>query len=268
MTILNLNQELAVLEVSGVEAQTYLQGQLTNDIRELAPKTFQYSAHLNHKGRILATFIITSPQENCYYLITNKAVAEKIIPRLKMFILRSKVTLSISPLNLSLSHQQVDNNLGLELSQDNYLTLSLETLSEHQDNNAWHNYLVAHNIPLIYSETMEKIIPQQINYDLLGGINFKKGCYTGQEIVARTHYLGKIKRRLVKFITDQVPQIGQSVVSPLLNNQEVGLIVDYYHDQARNEYHGLLSLQNDCLNAAFLDINNQHKLNCQAIIEE
>ena len=72
MTILNLNNELIMLEISGADATTYLQGQLSNDIRELATKPFQFSAHLNNKGRILATFIITSPSENLYYLITSQ----------------------------------------------------------------------------------------------------------------------------------------------------------------------------------------------------
>lgn len=267
MTILNLNNELIMLEISGADATTYLQGQLSNDIRELATKPFQFSAHLNNKGRILATFIITSPSENLYYLITSQTLADKIIPRLKMFILRSKVNLVLSTKSLSFSTTPQDSIHSLQLSAEHFLIISAEPINDFQiDSNAWHKILVELPFPMIYLDTQEKIIPQQVNFDLIGGINFKKGCYTGQEIVARTHYLGKIKRRMAKFTSQVAPQIGQSVVSPNLDNQEVGIIIDFY--QADNLYHGLISLQNDCIANVFLDESNQHQLNCLPLITE
>ncbi|MBX9597505.1 MAG: hypothetical protein K2X04_02890 [Burkholderiales bacterium] len=263
---LNLNSELAILECSGSDAATYLQGQLSNDIRELNNKPWQFSAHLSNKGRTLATFIITQHQENSYYLITNKDVADKILPRLKMYILRSKVTLAISAKSIYLNDTQIDGGHNLQLSADKYLTISENPQESTIDSNAWHKFLVENTLPMIYLESIEKIIPQQINYDLIGGINFKKGCYTGQEIVARTHYLGKVKRRMAKFTTNTQPQVGQSVVSPLMDNQEVGVIIDCYQD-GQNHY-GLVSLQNNCLDSAYLDTDNQQKLTCTTLIDE
>lgn len=263
---LNLNSELSILECSGNDAATYLQGQLTNDIRELNSKPWQFSAHLNNKGRTLATFIITQHQENSYYLITSKSVIDKILPRLKMYILRSKVTLAISTKSIYLSNTQIDDGHNLQLSTDKYLNISESSQESTTDSNAWHKFLVDNALPMIYLESIEKIIPQQINYDLIGGINFKKGCYTGQEIVARTHYLGKVKRRMAKFTINTQPQIGQGVVSPLMDNQEVGTIIDYYQDG--QNYHGLVSLQNNCLDSAYLDADNQQKLTCTTLIDE
>lgn len=263
---LNLNSELAILECSGSDAATYLQGQLSNDIRELNNKPWQFSAHLNNKGRTLATFIISQYQEHSYYLITSKSVIDKILPRLKMYILRSKVTLTISTKSIYLSDKQIDSSHNLQLSTDKYLNISENLQESTTDSNAWHKFLVENALPMIYLESIEKIIPQQINYDLIGGINFKKGCYTGQEIVARTHYLGKVKRRMAKFTTSIQPQIGQSVVSPLMDNQDIGTIIDYYQDE--QSYHGLVSLQNNCLDSAYLDIDNQQKLTCTTLIDE
>lgn len=260
MTILNLNEELITLEISGTDAAAYLQGQLTNDIKELPNKPFQYSAHLNNKGRILATFIVTSPAIDTYYLITSKTLANKIVPRLKMFILRSKVTLNISTKNISLSTQHLADSHTIQLAEQCFLNLSDVTSESVTDSNEFHHQLVKLGFPLIEQNTYEKIIPQQVNFDLIGGVNFKKGCYTGQEIVARTHYLGKVKRRMVGFSCASQPRIGQVIVSPLLDNQEVGFIIDYY--QESNQFHGLASLQLDCLEQAYLDINNQFKLNC------
>lgn len=263
---LDLNTELCILECNGSDAATYLQGQLTNDIRELSNNPWQFSAHLNNKGRTLATFIISQHQEHNYYLITSKSVIDKILPRLKMYILRSKVTLTISAKLIYLSDSQIDDSHNLQLSTDKYLIISEAPQESIINSNAWHKFLVDNALPMIYLESIEKIIPQQINYDLISGINFKKGCYTGQEIVARTHYLGKVKRRMAKFTTNTQPQIGQSVVSPLMDNQEVGVIIDSYQDG--QNYYGLVSLQNNCLDAAYLDTDNQQKLTCTKLIEE
>lgn len=264
MTILDLNNELIMLEISGDDATTYLQGQLTNDIRELTNRPFQYSAHLNNKGRMLASFIITSPSENTYYLITSKTLSDKITPRLKMFILRSKVTLQLSNKFISLSNIKIDAQQSIQLNSQYYLNIHDNLVENAQINsNAWHNALVELPFPMIYLDSVEKIIPQQVNFDLLNGINFKKGCYTGQEIVARTHYLGKIKRRMAKFTTATQPQIGQSVVSPIVENQEVGIIIDFY--RANEIYHGLVSVQSDCIESIYFDSDNKNQLNCLAL---
>ena len=270
MTTLNLNNDLAILEVNGSDATNFLQGQLTNDIRELnSPNTIQLSAHLNNKGRILATFFITSPAENNYYLITSKDILEKILPRLKMFILRSKVAITVSDKNITLSQQPIINCYTTPINDTGYYFGIGELPSEAITNSQqWHKFLVDNNLPMIYLNSYEKIIPQQINYDLTGGINFKKGCYTGQEIVARTHYLGKVKRRLAKFTSDYQPQIGQTVVSTTLDNQEAGFIIDYYYNEAISTYSGLVSLQNNCLENSFLDLANLQPLICQSTINE
>lgn len=261
MTILNLSHELAVLEVSGNDAATYLQGQLTNDIHELATQPWQLSAHLNHKGRILANFIITRADNNKYYLISDREIINKVLPRLKLFVLRSKVTLNILEVSIYLTDTPIDNGHNLSIAADNYLTITkTENQASISDNNQWHKFLVTNGLPIIYSMTQEKIIPQQVNLELLGGVNFKKGCYTGQEIVARTHYLGKVKRRMVRFSSNEQPQIGQTIVSPQLDNQETGFVVDYYQDAA--QYIGLASVQLDCIDNLYLDIENKHHLIC------
>lgn len=260
MEPLALNRELAIINVEGADAATYLQGQLTNDIKELETNKFQLSAHLNNKGRILANFIITKAKENQYYLITDKSNAEKILPRIKMFVLRSKVTISILDVNISLDDVVNPEFIQLELSQNKYLTIGNQNIIENNDMNTWHKFLVENNLPFIYVASAEKIIPQQINFEIIGGVNFKKGCYTGQEIVARTHYLGKVKRRLVKFITDSQPQIGNQVFSPTIDNQEVGFIVDFYQND--NKFIGLASLQLDYINDSYLDTEQKYKLEC------
>lgn len=266
MTAINLNTELIIIQVSGADAKTYLQGQLTNDIHDLDDKSFQLSAHLNNKGRIIATFFITKAAENEYYLITHKTLTDKIVPRLKMFILRSKVECKLVNYDIFLSSEPQANTISFELVPGQFLIM--DKLPDNNSDNItiWHKLLVDNALPMIYLDLSEKIIPQQVNYDLIGGVNFKKGCYTGQEIVARTHYLGKVKRRMVKFETSAKPDIGQTVVSPRLDNQEVGFIVDFY--QENNFFYGLVSLQLDCINEAYLDNAPTSRLICEPFITE
>jgi folate-binding protein YgfZ len=217
---------------------------------------------------MIASFIITAENENSYLLITSKAIIEKILPRLKMFILRSKVTITPSNHNIYLTNDALTDAKVIKLASGVMLNITPNVdTSATEDTTLWHKALVEHGIPMIYPESSEKIIPQQVNYELIGGVNFKKGCYTGQEIVARTHYLGKIKRRMFKFCVNHEPIIGQIVVSPSLDNQEVGFIVDYYPARD-NQFHGLVSLQIDCSNNAYLDVENKFKLSCETLIEE
>lgn len=280
MITTNLSQYLVILKVSGPDSSKFLQGQLTNDITLLTPQikdnciTYQFAAHLNHKGRIIANFIIINPEIDTYYLITNRELVDTILPRLKMFILRSKVVISEEQRHIIFtnSNDHVNaSNFNIRLANNHLLTITDKDFSNNINIQHWNQFLVNHGITLIHKETTEQFIPQQINLDDLNGISFTKGCYTGQEIVARTHYLGKIKRRLYKFTLsqdkfanvdtgnpettiEQTPHVGQVIVSPNMNNQEVGIIAELANENG--QITGIASIQIDCINQAFLSLNH------------
>ena len=262
MEVYNISNELGIISVSGIDSKKFLQGQLTNDINELDTKDFQFSAHLNNKGRMLASFIITRPEPETYLLFTNREIIDKIIPRLKMYVLRSKVTIELSNIDVIFSDYKIQNNFSIEVFPQYFISTNNKE-SVPQNHQLWKRVLINHGFPLIYLNTQEEFTPQQVNYDLLGGVNFKKGCYTGQEIVARTHYLGKVKRRMYRFICDNEPTIGQKIVSPLFDNQEIGVIVDFI--KRDHDYLGLVSLQIDSIDGAFLDKDNKIQLLTQSI---
>ena len=266
MEAINLNSELIVIEIFGEDAGSYLQGQLTNDINELKEKSFQLSAHLNNKGRIIASFFIINREAGGFYLLTSKTLTDKIISRLKMFILRSKVQCQLSSKDIYLITSQPTTIESMNISEGYFLTVGSLPENSQENSTLWHKLLVDNGLPMIYANSSEKIIPQQVNYELIGGVNFKKGCYTGQEIVARTHYLGKVKRRMQRFTSINEPIIGQTVVSPKLDNQEVGFIIDYY--KAENKYHGLVSIQTDCSDNAYLENNTDTAITCNPILTE
>ena len=258
MNVSNLKHILGVIKVSGIDCKQYLQGQLTNDINQLDTNKYQFSAHLNNKGRILATFIITKVADDIYYLITSYEIIEKIIPRIKMFVLRSKVVIELLSDNIDLLSQEPLFGLSIKLDNDLYLNINDVVDDNEISYISWKKWLINFGVPQIYLNTQESFTPQQVNYDLIGGVNFKKGCYTGQEIVARMHYLGKVKRRMYRYSCDYEVRIGQNIYSPIMDNQVIGEVVEAL--QVDSHYIGLVSLQPNCIEDAFLDAENTQQL--------
>jgi folate-binding protein YgfZ len=249
-----------LIEISGEDAVTFLQGQLTNDIKALNGYNSQFAGYCNAKGRLLALFFAFSV-DNTIYLQVNDALTESILKRLKMFVLRSKVTLSDAsnmirigvagenaaqvlaqfypsipqqPFALSRHENTVITRLPtvtpmfeifIEENEAVKLYQAMRETCTFVSKDAWDWLEIQAGIPDIATETQEAFVPQMVNLDALGGISFKKGCYTGQEIVARTHYLGSVKRRtqLAHLATDNAPKAGDAITDN--NQQAIGLIV-------------------------------------------
>ena len=184
-----------------------------------------------------------------------------------MFVLRSKVTIDELRTTIIYSNNTLLNvDKIIEIVPTHYIALINDDKSycniTHSTLEFKHT-LINHGISFIYSDTQDKFIPQHINFDKINGVSFKKGCYTGQEIVARTHYLGKAKRSLYRFVSDSQLKIGQQLFSPIMHNQEVGIVVEIV--QREYNYLGLLSLQNECVDSVFIDKENKEQLLIQKI---
>jgi folate-binding protein YgfZ len=237
--MINLTNELSSFMVSGVDAATLLQGQTTNDINLLNNNQWQFSAHLNHKGRILAIFIIYKFTDDKYLLITHSSVIDGIIKRLKMFVLRSKVEFNLLQNNiLFVNNYNSSNDQEVIIHMDHKFSL-LITTSEvapiNHDTNLWHQYLIAQKKIFITDKLAGLFIPQHIEFD---GISYTKGCYTGQEIVARTHYLGKSKKSLQNTSSNTRYNIADEYNATDCS----GVVLDYYYDDtADNKYQYLLT---------------------------
>jgi folate-binding protein YgfZ len=216
--IINLLEHFfSAIKVEGKDSDNFLQGQLTNDIR-LANEKFIYSGLCNPKGRLFAFFYILK-FNGAYFLICPKAIAESIQKKLNMYILRSDVSISIDekiniygsfdqPVDKSL--KEIKNNFSYHSFSNNKITIKIpgdkaRFLIIHEefidyneisiDASSWIIEDLKSGIPFITKETQEVFLAHTCNLDLINAINFKKGCYTGQEIIARTHYLGKPKHR-------------------------------------------------------------------------
>ena len=266
--------QLGLLEISGADAVTFLQGQVTNDVKLLVGTNAHYSAYCNPKGRMLALFLAFAHHNNQLgdhlHLQFNRTLLEPIMKRLKMYVMRSKVEIkdvSDSIIKFGINGPQAASMLEAVfnkvpnfskipsqdyelLSLENATILKLPSISNHArfqiftdiENAAiiwnalkancqlvgkpcWDWLEIQAGIPDIQPATQEQFVPQMLNLDLLNGISFKKGCYTGQEIIARTHYLGKVKRRtlLASAASNNAPSEGDKVLDSAQN--EVGQIV-------------------------------------------
>ena len=258
---------LGVLFVSGRDSATFLQGQTTCDISILTEQRSSLGALCNAKGRVITSFTILKTSESGYLLLLPAELLEPVRQRLQRYVLRSDVRLenvSDQWCVVGLSGQQLTPLLAeqeIELSdaiqsvarQADWISIRVQSaderflvlastaravtlweqladekhFSEH-DSGLWMCHEIADGIPVITEATSEVFVPQMINLDRLGGISFEKGCYTGQEVVARMHYLGKLKRRMClgTGTSGQTPTPGDPVYdTKAADEQRVGTIV-------------------------------------------
>ena len=159
---------IARIIFDGKDAAAFLQGQLSADVAGLANGKQTRAAYCNRQGRVVASMILYRTFEEQFVAVVCADVADELMMRLSRFILRAKVVM------------RIEDGGGL---------------TDNANSNNWQRAEIVRGIPWIGKATMEMFLPQFINLDLLGGVSFRKGCYVGQEVIARLHYLGAVKRR-------------------------------------------------------------------------
>ena len=215
---LDLNGQLGLIRASGADARNFLHNQLSQDVLNLSADEVRLASYNSAKGRMYAIFHIWAEGETVY-LLTHPSVIETVIKRLRMFVLRSKVTLE----NVSAEYDisgfvgagALTNQVKVQsadLTRLGFLP-ALEPITERplareiriqparnmpavKDDELWQWLNIHAGLAYVTADISEMFVPQMLNLDRIGGVNFKKGCYPGQEIVARSHYLGKLKRRM------------------------------------------------------------------------
>jgi tRNA-modifying protein YgfZ len=254
--------QFGTLRVSGEEAQAFLQNLLSNDIREVTATHAQLSSLNSAKGRMLASFLIWTDGED-YLLQLPRSLVEMMRKKLSMYVLRAKVkvtdasdeviALGVAGVHAEKALRDTFNDLPLatftclttaqgcviKLSDTRFqiitkpmqaeaLWTTLSLRAKPVGSACWDWLNIRAGIPTILPQTQEQFVAQMVNFDVIGGINFKKGCYPGQEIVARTHYLGKLKRRMYLAHIDMtdVPQAGDELFSAEMEGQATGMIAN------------------------------------------
>ncbi len=263
---------LTSFEVSGADAATFLQGQLTCNINDLSDTNASLAAFCNAKGRVISTLLIIK-QADRFIIVLPHSLLKKVIHRLSMYILRSKVQIvdqsdtlcligiqsGITTLNdRKMPGKPFDaiiadvsmirlpggvNRFLLVGTCDPVISLWNQVckgkILRPSDSMEWALLDLYSGIPWFDEAQSEHYIPQMINIDSLNGISLTKGCYTGQEIIARTHYLGKAKREMflaecskTAMLNDDTDIINSAnhescgkILSCLRNNERCGLLV-------------------------------------------
>ncbi len=242
---------LGVLAASGPDAESFLHNQLTNDVLGLERGALHLAGYCSAKGRLLATMIVWKSDDSVM-LVMPREILPGVQKRLQMFVLRSKVTLSdVSDQTVLIGaaapdlqnirwpdaagwHASWPPSAGLQrvlwmgpADQAMKLWDELSAKLPPADASRWRWLDIRAGLPMIVETTREQFVPQMVNFDLVGGVNFRKGCYPGQEIVARSQYLGKLKRRM-RLASTQAASVaaGMEIFSDADPGQPCGLVVN------------------------------------------
>jgi hypothetical protein len=254
-----------LIRISGEDMRTYLQGQVTNDVNRVTATTAQPNSYCSPKGRMLGSFWLFERDGDLFAQLPGEQLANTL-KRLSMFVLRSKVTLSDASDTLARAGIAGDCAPDLlaglvgTVPEETWGTVTqgeitvlrlpgdrprfeligpeqpmLELWSGLADSAAptgpefWHLMDIRAGLPNVYQATSEAFVPQMANLQLIGGVSFTKGCYTGQEVVARMQYLGKLKRRMyrARIPAEANPAPGTELFSPHSESgQGAGRVVD------------------------------------------
>jgi len=208
----------ALLKITGKDSKSFLQSQLSNDVNKLDNSSIQLSAYCQHQGKILVLFWLLRSKDD-FLLSFPLDLIETVKNRLQMFILVSDVKIedvTEKYLQLGLINE---NKADAYVLNDQLSLMLVDSQSAEKFTFAsrqyWDKACIDNLIPEVNSITTEKFVPQMLNLDIDEiGLSFTKGCYPGQEVVARLHYLGKAKRRLFVFKSVSEIKIGDDLFCP------------------------------------------------------
>lgn len=290
--------DLGLIAASGDEAAQFLHNQLTNDVEHLPADEARLAGYCTAKGRLLATLLAWKASD-AIFLQLQRAIQPAVQKRLQMYIMRSKAKLTdVSDTQVALgfagakaatvlqrwfpslpartwSTAQGDAGTLIRMADADgmpryqwiapleramaawpELAAALPVRSE----SAWRLQEIHAGLPHVVQGTQELFVPQMINFEVVGGVNFRKGCYPGQEIVARSQYLGKLKRRMLPAVIDRagstaLPAPGTEIFSEADPTQPAGQIVNI-EPASESELHCLVELKTAALEAGSMHLGS------------
>ncbi|MGH8751615.1 MAG: YgfZ/GcvT domain-containing protein [Burkholderiales bacterium] len=259
-TVLCDLSQFGLLTFAGEDAQAFLHAQFSSDVKKIGLLSAQYSAYCTAKGRLLANFLLWQSAAG-FFAQMHGSVLASTHSRLAKFVLRSKVKISDVSENLvclglagaqaetliqkhfgrapqaSLGVMHEKNSTLIRLSKKRFEIIipysdapaiwdALSMNAQPAGNVCWDWLNIRAGIPFVSAATQEQFVPQMANLELIGAVSFDKGCYPGQEIVARTQHLGILKRRMSLAHVDAAPQAGDALFSKDSGDQASGMIIN------------------------------------------
>ena len=238
---------LGVLKVSGEDRASFLHNQLSNDISNLPASHACYATYSTPKGRVLANMLVLNTGEELW-LIMSADLIDAITKRLRMFVMRSKAVLENVSDRFGVASSLIPTDEDYALPAEPPLLLNAEfrnevwhialphagvlcvgelaTLPVHNEKAElqWRSHEINHGYPWVRAANSETCVAQMLNQHLLGGVHFRKGCYPGQEIIARAQYRGQVKRGLVMYGSNQLVEPGEKLFDDA--GEEVGVVIN------------------------------------------
>jgi tRNA-modifying protein YgfZ len=262
---------LGALRVRGDEALSFLQGQLSNDVTLLAPERSLFSGYHNAQGRVIALLRLVQLARDDLLVIVPRELAGSVAHRLAKFILRAKVKLADESTQWTISGvtasaappgataasglttalpavadgaARVDGAIAVRVPGEVARWLLIGPAGdplalsgcEPAAPELWQRLAIAAGEPEVCAVTSEEFVAQMLNLDVLGAIAFDKGCYTGQEVIARAHYRGRVKRRMQRFLTEQPSQLRPGDSGVLADGRTFRVVRAVGHPDGRCEF--------------------------------
>jgi folate-binding protein YgfZ len=243
-----------VIRAHGADAGTFLQSQLTNDVLGLGPDRACLAGFCSAKGRLQASFVVWKESDDEFLLACSASLLTPTVKRLSMFVLRARCKLSDASADVALwgiagkaAEAMLDGAAPWQRREHDLATVMrlpdgagntrclvastadvdiLALAGSVLDVDVWRWLAVQSGVVTIEAETVDRFVPQMVNFERVGGVDFQKGCYPGQEIVARSQYRGTTKRRSFLFDCDSLPAAGQDVFSLDSPQEPAGTVVN------------------------------------------
>lgn len=276
---------LGLIRSAGDDSVTFLHNLLSNDVKKLGPQSAQWSSFNTPKGRMLASLLLWN-DDTGQMIAASADVQPMLQKKLSMYVLRSKVKLADATPDtvlIGVSGAAADAALAnagiaapiapmtqsvagelrcIRLDQRN-LVVAVPTAAAPEvfaklaaggatkaGTAAWQLAMIRAGLPLITAATQEEFVAQMLNFEVIGGVNFNKGCYPGQEIVARMQYLGKLKKRMYRVHVpgDAAPAVGADLFTPEFGDQSAGKLVNVV-TAPKGGFEALAVMQTSCADA-------------------
>jgi tRNA-modifying protein YgfZ len=254
---------MGALRFTGADALSFLQGQVSNDTQRLTERTPVRAAYSTAQGRVLA-LIYLLPHSSGVVAILPREILAPTMERMRKFILRAKVQIEdaadlvvagqvgATPRAQAAAHYVEHDGIGIApvahdagrswvIGPPEKIAAAADAAAARRIEEEWRLADIRAGLPQVYAATSEAFVAQMLNLDLLDGISFTKGCYTGQEIIARTQHLGRIKRRLFRLaLPSGTWKVGQAL---RLADGRQGRLTEVIESRGRTEALAVLGIE-------------------------
>jgi folate-binding protein YgfZ len=211
---------LGLLRFHGPDATAFLQGQLSNDVEALAVGATQLAGYHNPQGRVIALLRLTRVAPGEILAQLPQELVEPVAQRLRRYVLRSKLAIDVPD-----AAADAAAATGPAATLPAGMTATRSRLAD-----------IAAGLPQVYAATSEQFVAQMLNLDCIGAVSFGKGCYTGQEVIARAHYRGKVKRRMQRFVTVLPVVLVPGARCQLVDGRQIDIVDATALEDGRSEF--------------------------------